>query len=226
MRRTVLSFLLVLFWVSPALAQNGSAQYSTEQTQRLRTAMTQFVVIVPADIRTGKNLTQIVPSATGGREKLAAYLDPEKCAADMRDAGGAEVMVGVPGSGAEAIVGTGGDVSWLASESDAFGAKIFYLRNESGQELTIDINGRPVVPFYVSEAEAIATQTMAQQALGASANIKLETYRLELLIERIVKGEMLNAHIVSSREMAAWVEAYNRGARLIGKDWAGASAAN
>ena len=226
MRRTVLSFLLVLFWVSPALAQNGSAQYSTEQTQRLRTAMTQFVVIVPADIRTGKNLTQIVPSATGGREKLAAYLDPEKCAADMRDAGGAEVMVGVPGSGAEAIVGTGGDVSWLASESDAFGAKIIYLRNESGQELTIDINGRPVVPFYVSEAEAIATQTMAQQALGASANIKLETYRLELLIERIVKGEMLNAHIVSSREMAAWVEAYNRGARLIGKDWAGASAAN
>ena len=226
MRRTVLSFLLVLFWVSPALAQNGSTQYSAEQTQRLRAAMTQFVVIVPADIRTGKNLTQIVPSATGGREKLAAYLDPEKCAADMRDAGGAEVMVGVPGSGAEAIVGTGGDVSWLASESDAFGAKIFYLRNESGQELTIDINGRPVVPFYVSEAEAIATQTMAQQALGASANIKLETYRLELLIERIVKGEMLNAHIVSSREMAAWVEAYNRGARLIGKDWAGASAAN
>ena len=226
MRRTVLSFLLVLFWVSPALAQNGSAQYSTEQTQRLRTAMTQFVVIVPADIRTGKNLTQIVPSATGGREKLAAYLDPEKCAADMRDAGGAEVMVGVPGSGVEAIVGTGGDVSWLASESDAFGVKIFYLRNESGQELTIDINGRPVIPFYVSEAEAIATQKMAQQALGASANIKLETYRLELLIERIVKGEMLNAHLVSSREMAAWVEAYNRGARLIGKDWAGASAAN
>lgn len=226
MRRTFLPFLLVLFWVSPAWAQTGSFQYSADQAQRLRAAMTQFVVIVPTDIRTGKNLTQIIPSANGSREKIAAYLDPEKCAADMRDAGGADIMVGVPGGGAEAIVGTGGNVSWFASEADAFGVKIFYLRNENGQELTIDANGRPVVPFYVSEAEAIATQTMAQQALGASANIKLETFRLELLVERIVKGEMLNAHLVSSRSMAAWVEAYNRGERLIGKDWAGASAAN
>lgn len=226
MRRTVLSFLLVLFWVSPASAQNGPDQYSAEQTQRLRAAMTQFVVIVPADIRTGKNLTQIIPSAKGGREKLAAYLDPEKCAADMRDAGGAEIMVGVPGSGAEAIVGTGGEVSWLASKFDALGAKIFYLRNESGQELTIDVDGRSVVPFYVSEAEAIATQALAQQALGASATIKLETFRLEPLIDRIVKGEMLNAHLVSPRSMAVWVDAYGRGVRLIGRDWAGATAAN
>jgi hypothetical protein len=208
------------------MAQNGPVQYSSEQAGRLRAAMTQFVVIAPADIRTGKNLTQLIPSTTGSREKLAAYLDPEKCAADMREAGGAEIMVGVPGSGAEAIIATGGDVSWLASEFDALGAKIFYLANESGQELTIDVNGRSVVPFYVSEAEAIATQALAQQALGASATIKLETFRLEPLIERIVKGEMLNAHLVSPRSMAVWVEAYGRGARLIGRDWADATTAN
>ena len=225
MGRTVLSLLFVLFWVSPALAQNGS-QYSAEQVQRLRAAMMQFIVIAPTDSRTGKNLTQRIPTQSGIRERVAMYLDPEKCASDMRDAGGADVMAGVPGSAVDAIIGTGGEIAWLASESDAFGVKVFYLANERGQELTIDVNGRSVAPFYVSEADAIAMQQMAQQALGASANIKLETYRLELLIERIIKGEMSNAHLVSSHSMAAWVDAYNRGVRLIGKDWAGAGAAN
>jgi hypothetical protein len=225
MGRTVLSLLLVLLWASPALAQNG-VQYSAEQAQRLRAAMTQFVVIAPTDLRSGKSLTQRIPTQNGSRERVAMYLDPEKCAADMRDAGGAEVMAGVPGSAAEAIVGTGGEIAWLASESDAFGVKVFYLANERGQELTIDVNGRPVVPFYASEAEAIAMQQTAQQALGASANIKVETYRLELLIERIINGEMSNAHLVSSQAMAAWVDAYNRGVRLIGKDWPIAGAAN
>ena len=218
MFRMVLGFLFLVTVSAPASAQG----YSAEQAGRLRAAMAQFIVIAPVDARTGANLTQTLPASSGGKTVPAFYLDPDKCADDIRAAGAVEIMAGVPGSGAEALIGSAGDVAWLSEEADVFGAKVFFLVNSKGQELTIDVNGRTVIPYYVSAAEAAATQAIAQKALGSSETITVEPYALGAIIQQIESGATPNAYLVSPASMYAWAEAYGRGARLIAKEWQGA----
>lgn len=218
MLRMMLGFLLLVAAVAPASAQG----YSAEEAGRLRAAMAQFVVIAPVDVRTGANLTQTLPASSGGKTLPVFYLDPDKCADDMREAGAAENMAGVPGSGSEALIGAAGDVAWLSEEADVFGAKVFFLVNSKGQELTIDVNGRAVIPYYVSAAEAAATQAIAQKALESSETLTVEPYALGAIIQQIASGVTPNAYLVSPATMYAWAEAYGRGARLIAKEWQGA----
>jgi hypothetical protein len=217
MFRAVLGLLFLAVSAMPAVAQG----YSEEEAGRIRAATERFVIIAPVDGRTGANLTH--ENLIGSSKTLpAVYLDPDFCAADIRSAGGSDVTVGVPNSGADAILATHGEVAWLAEESDVFGAKVFFLANNGGQQVTVDVGGRAVVPFYVSRSEAEETQELAQKALGGSASVTLETYPLEGLIQQIASGGMPNAYLVSPAAMFAWLDAYGRGARLIGKDWRGA----
>ena len=218
MLRMVLGFLVLVATAAPASAQ----AYSAEEAGRLRAGMAQFVVIAPVDARTGANLTQTLPASNGGKTLSVFYLDPDKCAADIRAAGAAEIMAGVPGSGAEALIGAAGDVTWLSEEADVFGPKVFYLVNSKRQELTIDVNGRAVIPYYVSSAEAANTRAIAQKALGSSETITVESYALGAIIQQIASGAAPNAYLVSPATMYAWTEAYGRGARLIAKEWTGA----
>lgn len=218
MLRVVLGLLALVATAAPASAQG----YSEAETGRLRAAMAQFVVIAPVDVRTGASLTQTLPASSGGKTLPAFYVDPDKCAADMRAAGVGEIMAGVPGSGAEALIGSADGVAWLSEEADVFGAKVFFLVNSKGQELTIDVNGRAVIPYYISSAEAAATQQIAQKALGSAETITVEPYALEAIIQQIASGARPNAYLVSPATMYAWAEAYGRGARLIAKDWQGA----
>jgi hypothetical protein len=183
--------------------------------------MERFVIITPVDGRTGANLTHEVKLIGSSKTLIAVYLDPDFCADDIRSAGGSDLAVGVPNSGADAILATHGEVAWRAEESDVFGPKVFFLANNGGQQVTVDVGGRPLVPFYVSRKEAEETQELAQKALGGSASITLESYPLEGLIQQIASGGMPNAYLVSPAGMFAWVDAYGRGARLIGKDWQG-----
>jgi hypothetical protein len=215
MFRAVLGLLFLAVSAMPAVAQG----YSEEEAGRIRAATERFVIIAPVDGRTGANLTH--ENLIGSKTLPAVYLDPDFCAADIRSAGGSDVTVGVPNRGADAILATHGEVAWLAEESDVFGAKIFFLANNGGQQVTVDVGGRAVVPFYVSRSEAEETQELAQKALGGSASVTLETYPLEGLIQQIASGGMPNAYLVSPAAMFAWLDAYGRGARLIGKDWQG-----
>jgi len=216
--RLALGFLILAFSVAPAWAQ----RYSAEGEARLRAAMAQFVVIAPVNANTGSNLMQTSTMASGGKPLHAIYLHPDKAAADTRAADASEVMVGVPGNAADALIGAEGAVAWISEDGDVFGAKVFFLGNDKGQELTMEVGGRAVVPYYVSPDEARATQDAARKALGDTAVISLESYPLDALIPRIVTGAAANAYLVSPAAMYAWAEAYGRGARLIGKDWQGA----
>ncbi len=218
MLRMVLALLTIVAVALPAAAQG----YSAEEAGRLRAAMAQFIVIAPVDARTGASLTQTLPASSGGKTLPVFYLDPDKCADDIRAAGAAEIMAGIPGSGAEALIGSAGEVAWLSGEADVFGAKVFFLVNGKGQELTIDVNGRAVIPYYVSADEAAATQELAQKALGSSEAITVEPYALGAVIQQIASGATPNAYLVSPASMYAWAEAYGRGARLIAKEWQGA----
>ena len=49
----------------------------------------------------------------------------------------------------------------------------------------------------------------------------LESDPLEGLIQQIASGGMPDAYLVSPAGTFAWVDAYGRGARLIGRDWQG-----
>lgn len=218
----MLRIVLVLLGVVAAAAPASAQSYSEAEAARMRAAMAQFVVIAPVDVRTGAGLTQTLPTSNGGKTLPVFYLDPDKCAADIRAAGASEVMAGIPGSGADALIGSAGEVAWLSEDADVLGAKVFYLANGKGQELTIDVNGRAVIPFYVSATEAAATQEMAQTALGSSETITVEPYPLGVIIQQIASGATPNAYLVSPASMYAWTEAYGRGARLIAKEWQGA----
>lgn len=217
MFRAVLGILFLAVSAMPAAAQG----YSEVEASRIRAATERFVVIAPVDGRTGANLTHEVKLISSSKTLPAVYLDPDFCAAEIRSAGGADVTVGVPNSGADAILATHGELAWLAEESDVFGAKVFFLANNGGQQVTVDVGGRAVIPFYVSRSEAEETQGLAQKALGESASVTLESYPLDGLIQQIASGGMPNAYLVSPAGMFAWLDAYGRGARLIGKDWQG-----
>jgi hypothetical protein len=217
MFRAILGSLFLAVSAMPAAAQG----YSEVEAGRIRAATERFVVIAPVDGRTGANLTHEVKLISSSKTLPAVYLDPDFCAAAIRSADGSETTVGVPNSGAEAILATHGELAWLSEESDVFGVKVFFLANNGGQQVTVDVGGRPVIPFYVSRKEAEEAQGLAQKALGGSATVTLEYFPLEGLILRIVSGELPNAYLVSPARMFAWIEAYERGARLIGKDWQG-----
>lgn len=218
MLRMGLGFLVLVATAAPASAQG----YSEVESGRPRAVMAQFVVIAAVDVGTGASLTQTLPASSGGKTLPVFDVDPDTCAADIRAAGVAEIMAGVPGSGADALIGSAGEVAWLPEEADLFGAKVFFLVNSKGQELTIDVNGRAVIPFYVSAAAAAATQEIAQKALGSAETITVEPYALEAIIQHIASGATPNAYLVSPATMYAWAEAYGRGARLIAKEWQGA----
>ena len=217
MFRAILGSLFLAVSAMPAAAQG----YSEVEAGRIRAATERFVVIAPVDGRTGANLTHEVKPISSSKTLPAVYLAPDFCAAAIRSAGKSDVTVGVPNSGADAILATHGEVAWLAEESDAFGAMVFFPANNGGQQVTVDVGGRPVVPCYVSRNEAEENQGPAQKALGGSASVTLESYPLDGLIQQIASGGMPTAYLVSPAGMFAWVDAYGRGARLIGKDWQG-----
>ncbi len=216
MFRAALGLVFLAVSAMPAVAQGYS-----EEAGRIRAATERFVSIAPVDGRTAANLAREVKLIGSSKTLIVVYLDPDFCADDIRSAGGPDLAVRVPNSGADKILATHGEVAWRAEESDVLGTKAFFLANNGGQQVTVDVGGRPVVPCYVSRNEAEENQGPAQKALGGSASIVLESDPLEGLIQQIASGGMPDAYLVSPAGTFAWVDAYGRGARLIGRDWQG-----
>ena len=125
----------------PAVAQG----YSEEEAGRIRAATERFVIIAPVDGRTGANLTHEVKLIGSSKTLIAVYLDPDFCADDIRSAGGSDLAVGVPNSGTDTILATHGEFAWRAEGSDVFGTRVFFLANNGGQQVTVDVGGRSVV---------------------------------------------------------------------------------
>lgn len=224
-------------WMAAALLLSafapGVQAESVPVDKALSAAMKSFYVIVPADVATGKSVTELRGNAdgTGKRAVVVAFLDAADAAAEMSSAGLSKGAEGRLVNGAELIAMSGGDVVWRTSKPNAeivntvqTTPPVFYITNAEGKSLTQKIDGQEKVLFYLDAVAADAARVAIQNGLSASgepSDLSLVAADFNGLVAGVQTGDVKNARFVSAPSVIRWASQWDNGARLI-KDYKGA----